>query len=58
MKGKKILAWELLLNSYFPNFKSLIQAAKELAKTNGATEDLPTWTCTQQGTLTNPYTIV
>ena len=58
MKGKKILAWELLFKGNFPDFKSLIQAANELAKTNGAIEYRPVWTCTQQGTFYNPYTVI
>lgn len=51
MKGKKNLFFELFLRGNF-------QAANELAKANGTPEYRPVWTCTQQGTLYNPYTVI
>ena len=42
---------ELLIRGNF-------QAANELAKANGTPEYRPVWTCTQQGTLSNPYTVI
>jgi hypothetical protein len=51
MKGKKILTWKALLRDGF-------QAANELARANGYPEYRPVWTCTGQGTFSNPYSVI